>query len=83
MTLHVLGCKLDPLDADEATQAIVGFATGSQPSQIVTLGTEMVVYAQRDAEYRNVINACALSLCDTAGLLAVARSRGAQRCANA
>jgi N-acetylglucosaminyldiphosphoundecaprenol N-acetyl-beta-D-mannosaminyltransferase len=37
----------------------------------------MVVHAQRDARYREVINRCALSLCDTVGLLAVARSRGA------
>lgn len=47
-------------------------------AQIVTLGTEMVVYAQRDSAFRDVINCCALSLCDTVGLLAVARRRGAQ-----
>lgn len=38
----------------------------------------MVVYAQRDERYRDVINRCALSLCDTVGLLAVARARGAK-----
>ena len=37
----------------------------------------MVVYAQRDARFRAIVNACALSLCDTVGLLAVARWRGA------
>lgn len=37
----------------------------------------MVVYAQRDARFRAIINASALSLCDTVGLLTVARRRGA------
>ena len=46
-------------------------------AQVVTLGTEMVVYAQKDERFRRAVNACALSLCDTVGLLAVARRRGA------
>jgi len=46
-------------------------------AQIVTLGTEMVVYAQKDARFRAIVNNAALSLCDTVGLLAVARKRGA------
>ena len=75
--LTILGCRLDPIDADAATDEILRFARESQGVQIVTLGTEMVVYAQRDAKYRQIVNACALSLCDTVGLLAVARGRGA------
>jgi N-acetylglucosaminyldiphosphoundecaprenol N-acetyl-beta-D-mannosaminyltransferase len=76
--LQILGCKLDPVDADEATDAIIRFAKESAGAQIVTLGTEMVVYAQRDPRYREVVNRSALSLCDTVGLLAVARARGAK-----
>jgi N-acetylglucosaminyldiphosphoundecaprenol N-acetyl-beta-D-mannosaminyltransferase len=75
--IEILGCRLDPIDADEATDAIARFARDGRGAQIVTLGTEMVVYAQRDARYRAVINDCALSICDTVGLLAVARARGA------
>jgi N-acetylglucosaminyldiphosphoundecaprenol N-acetyl-beta-D-mannosaminyltransferase len=74
----ILGCKLDPIDSDQATDAIVRYAREDAGAQVVTLGTEMVVYAQRDAKYRGVINASALSLCDTVGLLGVARSRGAK-----
>ncbi len=73
----ILGCRLDPMDADAATDAILRFAREGAAAQIVTLGTEMVVHAQRDERYRDVVNRCALSLCDTVGLLAVARSRGA------
>lgn len=77
-SLEILGCRLDLLDADAATQRIVEFAERGSGAQIVTLGTEMVVYAQKHAAFRAVVNACALSLCDTIGLLAVARWRGAQ-----
>lgn len=73
----ILGCRLDAVDADAATDAILNFARERRAAQVVTLGTEMVVHAQRDRKYRDVINSCALSLCDTVGLLAVARSRGA------
>ena len=53
------------------------FAREGASAQVVTLGTEMVVYAQNDARFRAIVNGCALSLCDTVGLLAVARRRGA------
>ena len=76
--MKILGCRLDAIDADEATHRILDLARGEVPAQVVTLGTEMVVYAQRDHAFRRVVNSCALSLCDTAGLLAVARARGAQ-----
>lgn len=76
--ISILGCRLDPIDTNAATDAIVGFAREGRGAQVVTLGTEMVVYAQHDHRYRAVVNRCALSLCDTVGLLSVARSRGAQ-----
>lgn len=75
--MEILGCRLDPIDADAATDAIFGFVREKKGAQVVTLGTEMVVYAQRDERFRNAVNACALSLCDTVGLLTVARKRGA------
>ncbi|HEY8315073.1 MAG TPA: WecB/TagA/CpsF family glycosyltransferase [Candidatus Baltobacteraceae bacterium] len=75
--MEILGCRLDPIDTDAATDAITGFVRERRGAQIVTLGTEMVVYAQKDAAFRQIVNACTLSLCDTIGLLAVARSRGA------
>jgi N-acetylglucosaminyldiphosphoundecaprenol N-acetyl-beta-D-mannosaminyltransferase len=76
--VEILSCRLDAIDADAATEAILRFARDGRGAQVVTLGTEMVVYAQRDPRYRSVINASALSLCDTIGLLAAARMRGAQ-----
>jgi N-acetylglucosaminyldiphosphoundecaprenol N-acetyl-beta-D-mannosaminyltransferase len=76
-SLQILGCRLDPIDADEATTNILDLARGGSGAQVVTLGTEMVVYAQKDAKFRSIVNQSALSLCDTAGVLTVARWRGA------
>jgi N-acetylglucosaminyldiphosphoundecaprenol N-acetyl-beta-D-mannosaminyltransferase len=73
----ILGCRLDPIEADDAVSRIVSYARDRVGAQVVTLGTEMVVYAQRDEQFRNVVNASTLSLCDTVGLLTVARRRGA------
>ena len=75
--MEILGCRLDAIDADEATARILALARQGAGAQVVTLGTEMVVHAQRDARFRAIVNACALALCDTVGLLAVARWRGA------
>jgi N-acetylglucosaminyldiphosphoundecaprenol N-acetyl-beta-D-mannosaminyltransferase len=75
--LDILGCRLDLVDAEEATAYILTLAREGSGAQIVTLGTEMVVLAQKDQVFRNVVNRSALSLCDTVGLLTVARRRGA------
>jgi N-acetylglucosaminyldiphosphoundecaprenol N-acetyl-beta-D-mannosaminyltransferase len=76
-SVQILGCRLDPIDAQEAAVRILALAREGRGAQIVTLGTEMVVHAQRDDRFRSIVNESALSLCDTVGLLAVARRRGA------
>jgi N-acetylglucosaminyldiphosphoundecaprenol N-acetyl-beta-D-mannosaminyltransferase len=76
-SLEILGCRLDPIDAENATGRIMQLARERAGAQVVTLGTEMVVYAQRDERFRSIVNRSALSLCDTVGLLAIARRRGA------
>ncbi|HZZ00721.1 MAG TPA: WecB/TagA/CpsF family glycosyltransferase, partial [Candidatus Baltobacteraceae bacterium] len=75
--MEILGCRLDTVDAAEAATQIMAFARQGDGAQIVTLGTEMVVHAQSDERFRAIVNASALSLCDTVGVLAVARRRGA------
>lgn len=67
---------MDALNAQEATGEVWRLARSGQASQVVTLGTEMVVRAQRDAAFRDIINTSQLSLCDTVGVLAAARLHG-------
>ena len=76
--IEILGCRLDPIDASEATRRDRrARARRRAGAQVVTLGTEMVVYAQHNERFRDDRERRALSLCDTVGLLAVARKRGA------
>ncbi|HEY9086481.1 MAG TPA: WecB/TagA/CpsF family glycosyltransferase [Candidatus Tyrphobacter sp.] len=75
--ISVLGCRVDDVGAPEAASRILTLAPGNAAAQVVTLGTEMVVYAQRHPRFREIVNASALSLCDTVGVLWVARRRGA------
>lgn len=74
----VLGCRVDVVDSDTATDVILRAARERSAAQVVTLGTEMVVYAQRDSSYRDVVNRSALCVCDTVGLLKVLQARGAR-----
>ena len=77
-SVDVLGCRLDCVDIDEATARILTFARGDRPAQVVTLGTEMVVAARRDSRFRATLAGSALNVCDTVGVLAAARRRGAR-----
>lgn len=76
-SVDVLGCRVDDVDAALATEQIIAAAQAGAAAQVVTLGTEMVVHAQKDERFRAIVNAAALSLCDTVGVLTVARKHGA------
>jgi N-acetylglucosaminyldiphosphoundecaprenol N-acetyl-beta-D-mannosaminyltransferase len=73
----VLGCRVDAIGTAEAVNRIVALASSPGPSLVVTFGTEMAVYAQRDAAFRELVNGSALSLCDTVGVLWALRMNGA------
>ena len=74
----MLGCRVDALGPAAAVARIVALAQGAAPSLVVTFGTEMAVYAQRDPAFRRIVNDSALSLCDTVGVLWAARMQGVQ-----
>jgi len=73
---YVLGCRVDALDTRAAVERIVALERRRGWYSVVTLGTEMVVRAQKDAGFRELINESALSLCDTIGVLYAARLQG-------
>ncbi len=72
----ILGCRVDPVGRAEAMERIAALANGTQPSMVVTLGVEMVMYAQEDERFRSIVNSAALVTCDTIGLLLASRLRG-------
>jgi N-acetylglucosaminyldiphosphoundecaprenol N-acetyl-beta-D-mannosaminyltransferase len=75
-SIDILGCRVDAVDRASAVERIAALANGTTPSIVVTLGVEMVMYAQRDRRFRALIAQSALSLCDTIGLLLASRVRG-------
>ncbi|MDQ2858741.1 MAG: WecB/TagA/CpsF family glycosyltransferase [Candidatus Eremiobacteraeota bacterium] len=74
--LFVLGCRVDAIDSAEAVRRIVDLASHDGNALVVTLGTEMVVHAQRNARFRDTVNTSALALCDTVGIVLAARLQG-------
>ncbi len=73
---QILGCRVDAVGSDDAVRRIVQLARAEAPSLVVTLGTEMIVRAQTEPRFRELVNASALSLCDTVGVLFAARLHG-------
>jgi N-acetylglucosaminyldiphosphoundecaprenol N-acetyl-beta-D-mannosaminyltransferase len=73
---YVLGCRVDAIGRDAAISCIAALANGSEPSLVVTLGVEMVMAAQRDAEFRATIHRAALVTCDSIGLLLTSQLHG-------
>ncbi len=72
----VLGCRIDVVDRPTALRRVAALAHGDHPSLVVTLGTEMVMHARGDVNFRRLIDGAALSLCDTIGLVLAARLQG-------
>jgi N-acetylglucosaminyldiphosphoundecaprenol N-acetyl-beta-D-mannosaminyltransferase len=75
-SIDILGCRVDAVEGDDAVARIVAAARGATPVRVVTLGVEMVMYAQRDERFRDLIASAELSLCDTIGILLASRVRG-------
>ncbi|GAC1572457.1 MAG: WecB/TagA/CpsF family glycosyltransferase [Candidatus Elarobacter sp.] len=75
-SFSVLGCRVDAVGRGEAVARVAALANGNAPGIVVTLGVEMVMAAQHDAQFRHVVAAAALVTCDTIGLLLASRLRG-------
>jgi N-acetylglucosaminyldiphosphoundecaprenol N-acetyl-beta-D-mannosaminyltransferase len=74
-SIEILGCRVDAIDRVGAVSHVAELANGRAGSLVITLGVEMVMYAQRDHRFREIINGAAMNVCDTIGLLAASRLR--------
>jgi N-acetylglucosaminyldiphosphoundecaprenol N-acetyl-beta-D-mannosaminyltransferase len=75
-SITILGCRVDAIGPTQAVERIAALARERGPALVVTLGVEMVMYAQRDRRFQWLIDGAALSLCDTIGILLASRLRG-------
>lgn len=70
--LNILGLRVDAVSFVEAVSLIEGFIKEGGKYLITTPYAESVVAGRRDAEFRRIVNNCALAVPDGGGLLAAA-----------
>ena len=76
MSLYILGVRVDAITFDAALARIEGFIAEGRPRQIVTVNPEFVMTGQSNTQFRQVINASALSLPDGTGVWWASRRLG-------
>lgn len=74
--ISILGIRVDNITESEALQRIEGLISDGKAHQVVTVNPEFVVMAQRDREFRRVLNGADLALPDGVGLLWASRVLG-------
>ncbi len=75
-SIAILGVRVSNVDGPESLDIIESVIESGVPHQMVTVNTEFVVAAQKDAEFKAIINAATLALPDGVGLLWAARFLG-------
>jgi N-acetylglucosaminyldiphosphoundecaprenol N-acetyl-beta-D-mannosaminyltransferase len=75
-SVAILGVRVSNVDVPESLAIIEGLVESGTSHHVVTVNTEFVMAAQKDAEFKAIINAAALALPDGVGLLWAARFLG-------
>jgi N-acetylglucosaminyldiphosphoundecaprenol N-acetyl-beta-D-mannosaminyltransferase len=66
--MDILGARVDNLEKKEILEKIEVFLAGDRPCQIVTVNPEFILEAQRDEEFKNILNSCELNIADGIGI---------------
>jgi len=78
--ISVLGISIDALSIKEVLEKIKIFLTEDKPHQLVTLNPEMIVRAQKDPEFKEIILRSSMVIPDGIGLvLAMKFNQGSKR----
>jgi N-acetylglucosaminyldiphosphoundecaprenol N-acetyl-beta-D-mannosaminyltransferase len=72
-SIRILGVRVDDVTMTEALARVEEFVREDEPRQIATVNPEFIVAAQKNVEFRAVLNNTALNLPDGVGLLWAAR----------
>jgi N-acetylglucosaminyldiphosphoundecaprenol N-acetyl-beta-D-mannosaminyltransferase len=75
-SITILGVRVSDVSVSESLTIIESLIESGTPYQVVTVNTEFVMAAQKDAEFKAIIQAAALALPDGVGLLWAARFLG-------
>ncbi len=68
-SVEILGVRVDDVTLDETLDVVEDFIASGGPHAVVTTNTEFVMAAQRDEEFRSILNAADLSIPDGVGLI--------------
>ena len=68
MKREILGVKIDDLNMEEALGMVEGWLGKSEKHYIVTPNPEMLVEAQKNPEFKEILNKADLAIPDGAGL---------------
>ncbi|MFA5052180.1 MAG: WecB/TagA/CpsF family glycosyltransferase [Patescibacteria group bacterium] len=74
--MDILGVRIDNFTKEDVLQKVRHFLSTNGQKYIATTGPEFIMAAQRDAEFRSIINNADLSLADGFGLAFAARRAG-------
>lgn len=69
MEIDILGVNIDDVTLPEALSKIGSFLTDGGKHQVVTVNPEFIIRAQRDLEFRRILNRSDLAVPDGIGLL--------------
>lgn len=72
----ILGVRVDDLNFNEVMAKIASFLKQKKLAQIVTVNPEFILTAQKDRQFRLILNKAALSIPDGAGLQLAAKILG-------
>src|SRR3989338_9863440 len=73
---YILGIKVNPVTRQQAIDRVAEMMTDGDQHYITTPNPEMLVAAQKDAEFRDILNRSSLALPDGFGLILAARLLG-------
>ena len=76
MNFYLLGIKIDILSKEDIGNFLRETLMQKTQHHVVTLNPEMVMWAQKDIEFKNVINDAGLRTIDGVGIVQAARLRG-------
>jgi len=66
--MHILGVRVDNLSESEIENKISGFLAEPKFHQIATINPEFILEAQKNPEFRNILNASDLNVADGMGI---------------
>lgn len=72
----ILGIKVHALSFDETIATIQQYIEVREPRMVITLGTEMVMAAQKNREFVSVVNGCDLVCADAVGIVWALKRKG-------